>query len=65
MAFWSNTLLTSVRRESTRGASAVTLTVSLMPAGCILRSTGTVWPTKTSTFPTGLTLKPESVAEIS
>ena len=41
------TVLTSVLVVSTSGASVVTLTVSVTPAGCACRSTGATWPTET------------------
>ena len=59
------TLLTSVRVVSSSGASAMTLTVSSTPAGRILTSTGTVWPTWTVIFDSGAAWNPDSVAATS
>src|SRR5215471_446602 len=50
---------------STIGASAVTVTCSVIVASCRLNSTDLIDPSLTSTSPTFAALKPESVAETS
>ena len=65
MTSWPNTLLTLVRWMSSSGASAMTLMVSSTPAGRILTSIGTVWPTWTVIFDSGAAWNPVSVTATS